>query len=76
MAARQIAQDLGIPTIPGTNGPLKDLTKAYAFAEEYVVLCGPSALAASIPLGLRKAESDVLLLDTDTLSSSRPTLGV
>ncbi|KAM4067153.1 carbamoyl-phosphate synthase L chain, ATP binding domain-containing protein [Hirsutella rhossiliensis] len=35
VAARQIAQSLDIPTIPGTNGPLKDLLEAYEFAEEH-----------------------------------------
>lgn len=42
VAARQIAQSLGIPTIPGTNGPVEDVREAYAFAEEYVPAPNPS----------------------------------
>lgn len=36
MTARQIAQSVNIPTIPGTDGPLGSMQEAQEFVQQYV----------------------------------------
>lgn len=36
VTARQIAQSVNIPTIPGTDGPLSSVQEAQEFVQQYV----------------------------------------
>lgn len=36
VAARQVAKNINIPTIPGTDGPLRSVWEAQEFVQQYV----------------------------------------
>ena len=36
VAARQIAKSVNIPTVPGTDGPLRSVQEAQEFVQQYV----------------------------------------
>lgn len=58
VTARQVAQDLDIPTIPGTNGPLNNLQEACDFVDTYAQTYHPSSGCSPLfLLGLTNPDS-------------------